>query len=567
MENSRAFGLLLLSMFASDSWGATHAEEHIRRIQNELLPPVLVKGEPVLSTRLSDRMAELHVPGVSVAVIHEGKLEWARGFGVTRIGGSPVTPETEFQAASISKPVTTLAVMRLVVAGKLNLDTLLSHSAGVTVHGFAGYESDEPLPTLVQILNGEAPANSAPIRVDMLPGKQPRYSGGGYEIIQQAMMDVTGMPFAKLMHDSVLQPLGMRHSTYEQPAPATILARAATPHREDGSAIKGGPHVYPEQAAAGLWTTPSDLARMLIGVQRSLTGAPGSILPPGTAHAMLAPLFPRQAVGFFVGGGTSNKFFTHSGANEGYICDMVAYRNGDGAVVMTSGDRGHEITSLVLRNIAHEYHWPDYAPAERTLTAVAQSTVDTHVGAYRLDTGEVLTFWRDDSRFESRIAGQAPVEIFPTSDHEYFARIVDARVEFQGDAATLYQNGASHVAKRLSGVEAQKAIDSSVSVQKRFADQTPVPGSDALLQRLIDGLESGNPNYDDLGPELGKLTRDELPGLKTALSSSGALQTFSFKGISPAGAAIYEVTFEHGVREFQIVVEPDGHIQSAWFSN
>ena len=209
MDISRAIGLLFLSFVATDSRGAT--EEHIRRVENELLPPVLVRGEPIQSTRLVDRMAALHVPGVSVAVIHEGKLEWARGFGVTRIGGPAVTPETEFQAASISKPVTTLAVMRLVVDGKLNLDTdsnrylnswklpsneltqqstvtlrrLLSHSAGVTVHGFAGYASDEPLPTLVQILNGESPANNPPIRVDLLPGTRPRYSGGGFEIVQQ----------------------------------------------------------------------------------------------------------------------------------------------------------------------------------------------------------------------------------------------------------------------------------------------------------------------------------------------------------------------------------------------
>ena len=201
MELSRSVSLFFLCTVAANSWAATGAEEPIRRIQNELLPPVLVKGDPVQPSKLSDRMAALHVPGVSVAVIHEGKLQWARGFGVTRIGGPAVTPETEFQAASISKPVTTLAVLRLVVDGKLNLDAdinqylhgwklpandftqqspvtlrkLLSHSAGVTVHGFPGYAANEPLPTLVQILNGEAPANNPPIRVDMTPGTRPRY--------------------------------------------------------------------------------------------------------------------------------------------------------------------------------------------------------------------------------------------------------------------------------------------------------------------------------------------------------------------------------------------------------
>ena len=593
MELSRSVSLFFLCTVAANSWAATGAEEPIRRVQNELLPPVLVKGEPVQPGKLSDRMAALHVPGVSVAVIHEGKLEWARGFGVTRMGGPAVTPETEFQAASISKPVTTLAVMRLVVDGKLNLDAdinqylhswklpandftqqspvtlrkLLSHSAGVTVHGFAGYAANEPLPTLVQILNGEAPANSPPIRVDMTPGTRPRYSGGGYEIVQQALFDVTGVPFAKLMHDTVLKPLGMQHSTYEAPAPAGILTHAATPYRGDGSPVKGGPHVYPEQAAAALWTTPSDLARVAIAVQKSLAGAPGGILPVGTAHAMLAPLFPHQAVGFFVGGSTSNKFFAHGGANEGYRCDLVAYRNGDGAVVMTNGDNGSQLTSEILRTIAHEYHWPDYAPAERTLAVIEPGSFDSYAGAYRLDSGEAVTFWREDNHLESRVVGQGPVELFPTSDHEYFTRAVDARWDFQADAVTLYQNGASHSAKRLSGAEAQSALDNSAAIRKRFKDQTPAPGSEALLRRLVDGLESGNPNYDDLGPELAQLTRDELPGLKQAIASFGAMKTASFKGVSTAGADIYEVTFENGVREFRIVVEVDGRIHSAWFSN
>jgi CubicO group peptidase (beta-lactamase class C family) len=193
-------------------------EQQIQRIQDGLMPAVFVEGQPSQTTKLTDRMAALHVPGVSVAVIHAGKIEWARGFGVTRIGGSAVTPETLFQAASISKPVTALAVLRLVESGKLNLDTdvnqylktwkvpenqftaknkvtlreLLSHTAGMTVHGFAGYASGDELPSVVQVLNGEKPANSPAIRVDVEPGSIWRYSGGGYVIVQQLLDDLTG---------------------------------------------------------------------------------------------------------------------------------------------------------------------------------------------------------------------------------------------------------------------------------------------------------------------------------------------------------------------------------------
>ena len=290
-------------------------EQRIERIQNGLLPAVLVKGDPVTTTKLADRMAALHVPGVSIAVIHDGKIEWARGFGVTRVGGPPVTPETLFQAASISKPVAAMAVLRLVEAGKIGLDTdvnqylktwkmpensftaktkvtvreLLTHTAGLTVHGFAGYAFGAPVPTLVEVLNGEKPANSAPIRVDTLPGTIWRYSGGGYVVAQELVQDVTGEPFPKVMHDTVLAPIGMTKSTYEQPLPKSRMDEVATPYRGDGQPVPGGPHVYPEMAPAGLWTTPSDLARYAIEVQKSLAGKANHVLSAAMVRQMLTP--------------------------------------------------------------------------------------------------------------------------------------------------------------------------------------------------------------------------------------------------------------------------------------
>src|SRR5580704_12210434 len=205
------------------------AEQRIERIQGSLVPPVVTKDAPA-GPSLADRMSALRVPGVSIAVIHDGKIEWARGFGVTRNGGPSVRPDTLFQAASISKPVTAMAVIRLVQSGKLDLDAdvngylktwslpkneftakqkvtlreLLTHTAGVTVHGFPGYASDAAVPTLVQVLNGEKPANSPAILVDTLPGKEWRYSGGGFVITQLLVQDVTGRQLAVLMRDLVL---------------------------------------------------------------------------------------------------------------------------------------------------------------------------------------------------------------------------------------------------------------------------------------------------------------------------------------------------------------------------
>jgi CubicO group peptidase (beta-lactamase class C family) len=290
-------------------------EQRIQKIQNAILPPVITKGKPPTTTKLADRMAALHVPGVSVAVIHDGKIEWARGFGVTRVGGPAVTPDTLFQAASISKPVTAVAVLRLAESGKLNLDAdvnqylktwkvpantftertkvtlreLLTHTAGMTVHGFPGYAFDSALPTLVQVLNGEKPANTPAILVDTIPGTNWRYSGGGFVVAQLLLEGVTGQPFPKLMHDIVLGPMGMNRSTYEQPLPQSLMAEAAMPYRQDGQAVPGGPHVYPEMAPAGLWTTPSDLARYAMEVQKAVAGKAGAVLSAAMAREMLKP--------------------------------------------------------------------------------------------------------------------------------------------------------------------------------------------------------------------------------------------------------------------------------------
>ena len=215
---------------------------------------------------LDERLKSYAVPGVSIAGLDGGKLDWGRGFGLTeRNGDKPVTPETLFQAASLSKPVAAIVALHLVDQGKLKLDEdvnlklrswkvpdngftvtekvtlrrLLNHSAGLTVHGFAGYAQGQPVPSLLQVLDGAKPANSAAVRVDMLPGSKWRYSGGGYVLMQQLVMDVTGKPFPQIAQEIVLGPLGMSHSTFEQPLPTALEGNAATGHRSNGAPLPG----------------------------------------------------------------------------------------------------------------------------------------------------------------------------------------------------------------------------------------------------------------------------------------------------------------------------------------
>jgi CubicO group peptidase (beta-lactamase class C family) len=338
-----------------------------------------------------DRMAHYHVPGLSLACIHNGTVAWTQAFGVARVGGEPVTAETLFQASSISMPVTALAVLLLVEQGKLNLDAdvsqylrswklptnkfteqkkvtlreLLSHTAGATVHGFEGYAAGEKVPTLVQVLNGERPANSAPVTIDFVPGTKFRYAGGNYAIIQQILIDVTGEPFPDLMRELVLQPLHMVHSTFQQPIPEKLRPLVAMPYDKDGKAIAGGPHTY---AVADLWTTPSDLALFALAIQDALAGKPGVIVSPWTAREMLQPvLVGFYALGFAIAGNGANRYFSHPGANLGYLSFFFAYEKGDGVVLMSNQQYSKALMLEVIHALAKQYGWTEF-PTDSTFS-------------------------------------------------------------------------------------------------------------------------------------------------------------------------------------------------------
>jgi CubicO group peptidase (beta-lactamase class C family) len=405
-------------------------------------------------------MTRLHVPGVSIAVIHNGSIEWARGFGVRQIDGKPVDVETLFQAGSISKPVAALAALHLVQIGKLSLDAdvntelttwklpfspaangkpvtlreLLTHTGGTTVHGFPGYAASAPVPTLIQVLNGEPPANTPAIRVEGEPGSKWKYSGGGYTIMQQMLLDASHQSFPQLLHETVLAPIGMTHSTYQQPLPSSQRNDAATPYDEKGKMIAGGAHTYPEMAAAGLWTTPSDLAKYATEIERSFEGNANHVLSRDMTQQMLTPGKGNYGLGVQIGGSSSDPYFTHGGVNEGFESLFVAYRNhGDGAVVMTNAQGGLELANDLMRSIATEYGWPDFRPVVRTEVKVDRTILTRYVGTYLLapDFDIVVTLKGDQLIIQA--TDQDKVPIFPESQTEFFPKVVDAQIEFQSN--------------------------------------------------------------------------------------------------------------------------------------
>ena len=457
-------------------------QEEIRRVQNGLLPAAFIKGEAIRRMKLSDRMFVYQVTGVSIAVIHNGSVDWAKGFGVLSLGGPPITADTLFQAASVSKPVTALAALRLVQSGKIELDTdinghlrswklpsnnftdrqkvtlheLLTHTAGTTVQAFPGYASTEPIPTLRQVLDGIPPANTPPIRVDTPPGTHWRYSGGGYTIVQQALVDVTGRAFPELMQENVLRPLGMTRSTFDQPLPRELTANASTPYLGTGEEVKGGSHTYPEMAAAGLWTTAQDLARFAIAVQNSLAGRPGAVLSRQLAEQMVESNVGKRGIMFGVGGSDGDPYFAHSGEDAGFVSYLVAYeKKGDGAVVMTNGDRGFDLTEEIMRAIAHEYGWPDFYPVEHTLATVDSQRLDQYAGCYQLSPGIMVTVTHQTDHLSVQVSGQDPWQMLPDSETHFFSKSVDVQLAFpilrDGSAPELVlrQYGEDSVAKKI----------------------------------------------------------------------------------------------------------------------
>jgi CubicO group peptidase (beta-lactamase class C family) len=385
------------------------AEAAVERIMANLRAKVAVRGRASPPTfSLSERMAHYQVPGISVAVADRHRIVWARGFGAKERGSTDsVTIATLFQAASISKPIAATATLRLVTEGTLSLDApvndylvswrvpenrfttnekvtlrrIVSHSAGLTVHGFPGYAAGVQIPSVIEILDGKGTANTAPVRLDTIPGSVWRYSGGGVTIQQVLLTDVTSEAFSALMKRLVLEPIGMTSSTFEQPLPETLRGTAASGHRSDGSVIAGRWHTYPEMAAAGLWTTPTDLVTWAIEIAAARAGRATTMLSKLIATEMLTFQKGTSGLGPTLAGTGAGFNFGHGGANAGFRSRLIYFpETGQGAAVMANSDGGDSLIREVLLSIGAEYDWPGYAeiePLEADSAAIAR-----YVGEY-----------------------------------------------------------------------------------------------------------------------------------------------------------------------------------------
>jgi CubicO group peptidase (beta-lactamase class C family) len=344
---------------------------------------VTVQGEE-RHVGLDEALKLLDIPSASIALIDEGRIAFARAYG------KDATPETLYQAASLSKFVAAIGAMRLVQDGALALDQdvndkltswkvpsnefdathkvtlrgLLSMTGGIGVPGFLGYEAGAPIPTLRQVLDGVPPANSAPVTVIAVPGSGYRYSGGGYEIAEALMQDATGKPFPQLMQDLVLGPMGMTDSSFDQPPSAALAGKAASGHFSDGKELPGSWHVFPEHAAAGLWSTPTDLAKLLVQLADVWQGLSSIFLRRDTLEEMLTPQNGGPyGLGAAVAGDGASLVLMKRGQNIGYQGYLILYpASGQGMVVMTNSDNGSKLAEALIKRAASAYGWPELPP-------------------------------------------------------------------------------------------------------------------------------------------------------------------------------------------------------------
>jgi CubicO group peptidase (beta-lactamase class C family) len=336
---------------------------------------------------LQQVMERFRVPGVSVAVIKDFKIDWAKGYGVADVeSGMRVDADTIFQAASISKPVAAMAAVRAAQDGRFGLDqdinailkswtlpeseftrghpvtprALMSHTSGLgDGFGFPGYHPSAPRPSLVEILNGSKPSNVGAVLMERPPFTAEKYSGGGVTLMQLAMVDALGRPYPEIMQSLVLGPIGMTNSSYEQPLSAARDLHAARAHSGRGLAMDTKWHVYPELAAAGLWTTPTDLAKFAIEVQRTALGRSTRVLTRASVLEMLTPVgVGDYAVGFAITKKGEGWYFAHGGSNWGFQCSVIAHRvKGYGVAIMTNGDAGRPVINEIEARVAAAYGW------------------------------------------------------------------------------------------------------------------------------------------------------------------------------------------------------------------
>ncbi len=431
-------------------------EEKIKQVESNLTAAVQIENIPPTKWTIDERMKFYHANGISITVIKDYKIEWTKSYGwADSLEQRPVTSITRFQVGSNSKSINAVGVLKLVQDGKINLhedinkylkswkfpyDTLskgkkitvanlLSHTAGMTVHGFPGYEIGDTIPALTQILDGQKPANTQAVRSIFEPSLKFQYSGGGTTISQLIVQDVTGQPYDEYMWQNVLKPMGMTNSSYTQPPTKKVEKFLATGYYNDGKPVKGKYHIYPEQAAAGLWTTSNDLAKYVIETQLSLEGKSQKVLNKETTTLRLTPYVDStSALGVFILNKGGVKYFNHGGVDEGFVSQYVgSFEGGNGVVVMTN-TYNTALFNEIIYSVASTYNWKNYSPEVRKTISLPDTIISSYMGKYMLDGDTLAIIKKSDDIYIDDLTEKTSWKVYFTDNTNFF--VLENRMKF-----------------------------------------------------------------------------------------------------------------------------------------
>ncbi len=464
MKNSIS-ALLIIILFQScvEESNTDTTIDLIKKVETGLPTPVYIAGDSTWS--IEERMDHYGIPGVSVAVINNGKIEWAKGYGVMdKENKSPVTEQTLFHASLLGMPITAYGALSLVEQNKVSLNedinsylkswkvpdneftkekkvtikNLLNHSGGINIHAISGYSTDEDVPTLVEVLNGTPPAKNGPVLLDKEPEESIWVSAAGYGIIQQMMIDIEGKKFPELMNELVLQPLEMNNSTFNQALTTEQLTMAATGYMTDGSMVKGKRYNYPVMAANGLWSNAEDLAKFLINIQQTLKENSNKGLSKDMTELMLTSygnnnLYSpdwKYGLGFGFMDMKDETYFYHWGWNQGFFGLMMAHRDKGYGVVVLTNSTFPAFNSELIRSVALAYEWDNYVPVH-TKMEIKQAAVDQIAGRYIADGRIREVFQKDNLLLIKNILNLEAEELIKVSDSSFVRRNSSRLIQFK----------------------------------------------------------------------------------------------------------------------------------------
>jgi CubicO group peptidase (beta-lactamase class C family) len=518
----------------------------------------------------------------SVLVARGNEVLFSKGYGSANLEWEiPNTPSTKFRLGSITKQFTAASILLLEERGRLKVEDpvkkylpdapaawdkitlfhVLTHTAGIpSFTSFPDYGSLRPFATTTEKLVSRFRDNP----LEFEPGERYNYSNSGYVLLGYLIERISGQSYEQFVQENIFTPLGMKDSGYDSNSALITRRAAGYSPGPNGPVNAGFIHMSIPHGAGALYSTTEDLLRW----QQGLYG--GKLLSPASLQKLTTPFKNNYAFGLAVQTVNGRKVIEHGGGIEGFNT-MLSYYPESKVMVAVLGNLNGPTPQQIAGRLGAVAHGDAVTlQSERKEITLDVEVLRRYVGAYEMSPGTAMLITLDNNQLVSKLGNQPAVPIFPLAETRFFPKVVDAELEFSGRDAqgrathlTLHQNGRDMVAKRLDDAEFKRLADADAELQKRVKAQTPAPGSEAAVRRLIEELRSGQPNYDLMSPGLATATRQQLPQLQSSVQERGAVRSITFKGVGPAGADIYEIQFEKGALEYRISLGPDGKVQGA----